>query len=113
MPAVTLGKSIAPFERIERFHETAVFIPASHQQSLLIKKITVILGTPGIEIYFLLRSFQGFRKLVNGKVVVCIFEGACRIFIYFYVIRHITKLVIVLHSRPANSGKRTCIICAV
>ena len=103
MPAVALGKSIAPFEGVKRFLEGTVFVFPTHQFGLFVKEVLVVLTSFGKKVnLFVGVFFRAFCQLQDGPVVICIFQGTAATFVDFYIIGNVSQTVVIINSFFAN-----------
>ena len=102
MPGISLGKGIAPLERIERRLEFSIQQSSAHQTTLPVEHLLIVHRSLGKRFQFLLRLAERLAKLVDAPVIIGIFQGTGHTFIDFHIIRHIAQLIVVLKTMTSG-----------
>ena len=107
MPTVSFSECIAPFEGIEWFLESSIFVLSTHQFGFWVKHIAIVATALQEQIRLRLRTLQFFRQFVNRPIGKRIFKSTSRVLVDFYVVRNVAKRVVVLSSLAANRAEWT------
>src|SRR5690606_17898204 len=106
MPAVALGKSVAPFEWIERGLERSIFIFAPHQPGRRVKQVPIVVCPCGESLAFRALTTPLLGPAIDGKIVMPILQRARGIFIDAHIIGIIAQFVVIGHTAPSYGATR-------